>query len=505
MKKKRGAGILLPISSLPSPYGIGTLGAEAYAFVDQLAEAKQSYWQVLPVGPTSFGDSPYQSFSAFAGNPYFIDLDTLKEDGLLLSEEIEEQYWGDDVSEVDYAALYEARFEVLHKAYARSDHKMQEDYQAFLAKSSYWLEDYSFYMALKFHFHGQEWSLWEDGLKFRHKETLRKFEDLLAEEIDFWKFCQYQFFMQWSRLKRYANSKSIRIIGDIPLYVAMDSADVWTHSDLFELDERKKPIHVAGVPPDCFSEDGQRWGNPLYRWKRMKRDHYAWWYQRMKANAALYDVIRIDHFIGIVNYWSIPASCPTAVEGEWRKGPGMDLFHTLEQKLGRLNIIVEDLGFLTPSVLKLVADSGFPGMKVIQFAFDSREGSNYLPHTYTEHCVVYTGTHDNDTLLGWMKTAPKESVKFAKEYLNLTKEEGYNWGMMRGAWSSVGELAVVPMQDLIGLGSEARMNTPSTLGGNWQWRATSDQITVKLAKRLYNYMEMYGRLWVGEDADRKEQ
>ena len=316
---------------------------------------------------------------------------------------------------------------------------------------------------------------------------------------------QFKFYEQWAKLKAYANRRGIRIIGDIPIYVAMDSADVWTHSDLFELDERKKPIHVAGVPPDCFSEDGQRWGNPLYRWKRMKRDHYAWWYQRMKANAALYDVIRIDHFIGIVNYWSIPASCPTAVEGEWRKGPGMDLFHTLEQKLGRLNIIVEDLGFLTPSVLKLVADSGFPGMKVIQFAFDSREGSNYLPHTYTEHCVVYTGTHDNDTLLGWMKTAPKESVKFAKEYLNLTKEEGYNWGMMRGAWSSVGELAVVPMQDLIGLGSEARMNTPSTLGGNWQWRATSDQITVKLAKRLYNYMEMYGRLWVDEDADRKEQ
>ena len=265
------------------------------------------------------------------------------------------------------------------------------------------------------------------------------------------------------------------------------------------------PIDVAGCPPDAFSEDGQLWGNPLFRWDVMKKNGYTWWTKRIAAMSKLYDIVRIDHFRGFDSYYAIPAKDKTAKNGEWRKGPGMDLFHTLEQKLGRLNIIVEDLGFLTPSVLKLVADSGFPGMKVIQFAFDSREGSNYLPHTYTEHCVVYTGTHDNDTLLGWMKTAPKESVKFAKEYLNLTKEEGYNWGMMRGAWSSVGELAVVPMQDLIGLGSEARMNTPSTLGGNWQWRATSDQITVKLAKRLYNYMEMYGRLWVGEDADRKEQ
>lgn len=494
MKKKRGAGILLPISSLPSPYGIGTLGAEAYAFVDQLAEAKQSYWQVLPVGPTSFGDSPYQSFSAFAGNPYFIDLDTLKEDGLLLSEEIEEQYWGDDASEVDYAALYEARFEVLHKAYARSDHKMQEDYQAFLAKSSYWLEDYSFYMALKFHFHGQEWSLWEDGLKFRHKETLRKFEDLLAEEIDFWKFCQYQFFMQWRQLKRYANSKGIRIIGDIPLYVAMDSADVWTHSDLFELDERKKPIHVAGVPPDCFSEDGQRWGNPLYRWKRMKRDHYAWWYQRMKANAALYDVIRIDHFIGIVNYWSIPASCPTAVEGEWRKGPGRHLTKVIRKATKGSDIIAEDLGIVSDKVRALINETGWPGMKILEFAFDGDASNEYLPHQYKNtNCLVYGGTHDNQTLLGYYGNKSDKELKFMMNYLHIKRVSQIPKAMLRAAYASIADTVIFQMQDILELDDTARMNEPSTVGTNWRWRMQPGAFDGKKIKMLRKMCKLYAR------------
>ena len=469
MKKKRGAGILLPISSLPSPYGIGTLGAEAYAFVDQLAEAKQSYWQVLPVGPTSFGDSPYQSFSAFAGNPYFIDLDTLKEDGLLLSEEIEEQYWGDDVSEVDYAALYEARFEVLHKAYARSDYKMQEDYQAFLEKSSYWLEDYSFYMALKF-------------------------EDLLAEEIDFWKFCQYQFFMQWSQLKRYANSKGIRIIGDIPLYVAMDSADVWTHSDLFELDERKKPIHVAGVPPDCFSEDGQRWGNPLYRWKRMKRDHYAWWYQRMKANAALYDVIRIDHFIGIVNYWSIPASCPTAVEGEWRKGPGRHLTKVIRKATKGSDIIAEDLGIVSDKVRALINETGWPGMKILEFAFDGDASNEYLPHQYKNtNCLVYGGTHDNQTLLGYYGNKSDKELKFMMNYLHIKRVSQIPKAMLRAAYASIADTVIFQMQDILELDDTARMNEPSTVGTNWRWRMQPGAFDGKKIKMLRKMCKLYAR------------
>ena len=298
-------------------------------------------------------------------------------------------------------------------------------------------------------------------------------------------------------MKRYANSKGIRIIGDIPLYVAMDSADVWTHSDLFELDERKKPIHVAGVPPDCFSEDGQRWGNPLYRWKRMKRDHYAWWYQRMKANAALYDVIRIDHFIGIVNYWSIPASCPTAVEGEWRKGPGMDLFHTLEQKLGRLNIIVEDLGFLTPSVLKLVADSGFPGMKVIQFAFDSREDSDYLPYHYDRNSVVYTGTHDNATTYSFFDELKKEDKDVALRYMNrsrFTSKKKLTWDLIALAMGSVSDLCIIPAQDYLCLPNSARINTPSTLGGNWKWRMAGGVFDDKLCEKIRKMTKLYGRL-----------
>ena len=504
----RGAGILMPISSLASPYGIGTLGEEAYHFVDRLVKAGQKYWQVLPAGPTSFGDSPYQSFSAFAGNPYFIDLDTLIEEGLLLKDEVTCESWGDDPEDVDYAILFQNRFRVLKKAYKRSRHKEQSSYRTFCRQNAYWLADYCLYMALKFENDNKEWQLWEEDIRFRKKAAVKLWEKKLADEIGFWEFCQYKFYEQWNRLKKYAHKKKIRLIGDIPLYVSMDSADVWAHPELFQLDESGQPTAVAGCPPDGFSATGQLWGNPVYKWDYHKQTGYTWWIKRIENSTKLYDVIRIDHFRGFDEYYAIPAGSKNAVIGKWEKGPGMDLFDVVKEKLGEISIIAEDLGYITDSVRQLVKDSNFPNMKVLEFAFDARdsyEPCEYLPFTYYNNCVVYTGTHDNDTLLGWMKTAPKESVKFAKEYLNLTKEEGYNWGMMRGAWSSVGELAVVPMQDLIGLGSEARMNTPSTLGGNWQWRATSDQITVKLAKRLYNYMEMYGRLWVGEDADRKEQ
>ena len=349
-------------------------------------------------------------------------------------------------------------------------------------------------MALKDANDGKAWAEWDKDLRIRKPEALNKARVGYAEDIEFYKMLQYLFFKQWRQLKAYANENGIEIIGDVPIYVAGDSADVWANPKQFYLDEDLNPIEVAGCPPDAFSADGQLWGNPLFRWDVMKKDDYAWWTKRIQAMAQLYDIIRIDHFRGFDSYYAIPAKDKNAKNGKWKEGPGMDLFHSLEKKLGKLPIIVEDLGFLTPSVIQLLKDSGFPGMKVIQFAFDSREGSNYLPHTYTQHCVVYTGTHDNDTAMGWMKTAPKASVKFAKEYLNLTKEEGYNWGMMRGAWSSVADMAIVPMQDLIGLGSEARINTPSTLGENWKWRATADQITNSLAKRLYKYMEMYGRV-----------
>ena len=349
-------------------------------------------------------------------------------------------------------------------------------------------------MALKDANDGHAWSQWDEQLKVRNEKAIKEAKEKYADDIEFYKMLQYLFFKQWKALKKYANEKGIEIIGDVPIYVAMDSADVWANPKQFYLDKELNPIEVAGCPPDAFSEDGQLWGNPLFRWDVMKKDNYSWWTKRIKAMASLYDIVRIDHFRGFDSYYAIPAKDDTAKNGKWKEGPGMDLFNVLEKKLGKLPIIVEDLGFLTPSVRKLLKDSGFPGMKVIQFAFDSREDSDYLPHNYPKHCVVYTGTHDNDTVMGWMKSAPKSCVKFAKEYLNLTKEEGYNWGMMRAAWSSVADMAIVPMQDLLGLGSEARINIPSTTGGNWIWRATPEQIDMKLAKKLHKYMQMYARL-----------
>lgn len=500
----RTSGILMHISSLPSPYGIGTMGKEARKFADFLEKAGQKYWQILPICPTSYGDSPYQSFSSFAGNPYFIDLEYLCEEKLLKKKECESYPWGRDPRSVDYGILYDSRYKLLRHACRRFEKREPEDFARFCEKEAYWLDDYALFMALKDANGGAAWFSWEKELKTREEKALKKARKKYAGDIRFYQMLQYLFFKQWWELKAYVNAKGIEIIGDVPIYVAGDSADVWANPEQFYLNEELDPIDVAGCPPDAFSEDGQLWGNPLFRWDVMKRDGYGWWTKRVQAMSKLYDVVRIDHFRGFDSYYAIPAGDDTAKNGEWRKGPGMDLFRVLEKNLGRLNIIVEDLGFLTPSMLELVKDSGFPGMKVIQFAFDSREGSNYLPHTYGQHCVVYTGTHDNDTLLGWMESAPKESVKFAKEYLNLTKKEGYNWGMMRGAWASVGDLAVVPMQDVIGLGGEARMNTPSTLGGNWQWRAMPEEINGKTAKRLYKYMEMYGRLWKVKKAKKEK-
>ena len=490
----RTSGVLMPISSLPSPYGIGTMGKAARKFVDFLKKGGQMYWQILPICPTSYGDSPYQSFSSFAGNPYFIDLEMLCKDKLLTKKECESFDWGGSDQYIDYGIMYVSRYALLRKVYNRFVKEIPQEYRDFCAREKEWLDEYALFMALKDMNGGVAWSEWPSQYKHRHWDALEAVRQQNADDINFYKMLQYLFFKQWNELKAYANENGIQIIGDVPIYVSGDSADVWANPDQFYLDEERNPIDVAGCPPDAFSEDGQLWGNPLFRWDAMKADGYSWWTKRISAMAKLYDIVRIDHFRGFDSYYAIPADSPTARIGEWRQGPGMDLFNALEQKLGKLPIIVEDLGFLTPSVHQLLKDSGFPGMKVIQFAFDSREGSDYLPHNYPTHCVVYSGTHDNDTSEGWMKNAPKESVKFAKEYLNLTKEEGYSWGMMRGAWSSVADMAIVPMQDLLGLGAQARINTPSTLGNNWKWRATSDQINNKLAARLYKYTEMYGRL-----------
>lgn len=493
----RSSAVLMHISSLPSPYGIGTMGKQAKKFVDFLERAGQTYWQILPICPTSYGDSPYQSPSGFAGNPYFIDLEYLCADKLLKKSECQSYLWYEKEDEVDYDLMSRNRYDLLRKAQNRFFASVPEDYQKFCEEEADWLEDFALFMSIKETHGGDQWFEWERELKFREPAAMQAVREEHAEEISFWKMLQYLFFKQWRELKAYANEKGIRIIGDVPIYVAGDSVDVWSNPSQFYLNENLEPIDVAGCPPDAFSADGQLWGNPLFRWDVMKEDGYSWWTMRMKKMSELYDVVRIDHFRGFDSYYAIPGKDVNAKNGEWRVGPGMELFNVLKEKLGELDIIVEDLGFLTPSVLQLVADSGYPGMKVVQFAFDSRDDGDYMPHNYDEHCVVYTGTHDNDTIMGWMKTAPKESVKNAKEYLGLNKEEGYHWGMMRGAWMSTAELAVVTMQDLLGLGSSARMNIPSTLGGNWKWRALPGQITMPLANKICRKMELYGRMRKG--------
>lgn len=499
MKKKnfleeRAAGILLPVSSLPSRYGIGSLGREAYRFMDQLKKAGQRYWQVLPAGPTSFGDSPYQSFSAFAGNPYFIDLETLIEEGLLKKEEVESVEWGENPADIDYALLFENRFPVLKKAYQRSHHKEESSYRTFVRQNSYWLRDYCLYMACKFHFDNHEWQLWDEDIRYRTKEGLRKYKKLLQDEIGFWEFCQYKFYQQWNALKKYAHKNKIRLIGDIPLYVSMDSADVWAHSDLFELDERKKPIHIAGVPPDCFSADGQRWGNPLYDWKTMEQDGFLWWAKRMSANAKLYDVIRIDHFIGIVNYWSIPVSCPTAVEGKWLRGPGRKLTDVIEESTQGVDIIAEDLGVVGPNVRRLIQKTGWPGMKILEFAFDGGADNEYLPHQYPDsNCIVYGGTHDNETLMGYYGAKKKKDMTYLMDYLNIQKKKQIPKAMIRLGYSSVANTAIFQMQDILGLDNSARMNLPSSVGTNWRWRMLPGQFGKKQIRMLKKLCEMYHR------------
>ncbi len=491
---KRSAGILLPIAALPSPYGIGTLGRAAYDFVDFLVRSEQKWWQLLPVGPTSYGDSPYQSFSSFAGNPYYIDLDFLCEEGLLERAEVIAPDWGRDPVKIDYEKIYNNRFILLEKAKQRGWERDKAEVESFREENKSWLFDYALFMALKRHFGMKPWMEWEDEtIRMRHPDALAYYQQELKEDIELFIYIQYLFFKQWNALRWYAGERGIGIIGDIPIYVAMDSADVWAEPWWFQLDERNRPWEVAGVPPDQFTAEGQLWGNPLYDWDAMDQDGYGWWIRRIDGAAKLYDVIRIDHFRGLESYWAVPAGDTHARNGRWVKGPGMGLVGVLKDWFPQLSFIAEDLGYLTAEVQQLLQASAFPGMKVLLFAFDSREPSNYLPHTFSSHSVCYIGTHDNETVMGWLEVASPEDIAMAEKYLGLNKEEGFHWGFIRGGMSSVADLFICQLQDILGLGRTARMNTPGTLGCNWQWRLAEGQLSEQLAQRLAAITRLYGR------------
>lgn len=487
------------IASLPGKFGIGTFGKEAYEYVEFLYKSGMRYWQILPLGQTGYGDSPYQSFSAFAGNPYFIDFDILKDEGILSKAEYINENYGDNEEYIDYGLLFNIKYIVLRRAYEnfKKSHNflLKEYFESFKEENNWWLDNYSLYMAVKGKFNLASWQEWDDDIKKRRPEAIELYRNELSDEIEFWSFIQFLFFKQWNELKSYANEKGIKIIGDMPIYVAEDSADVWSNPEAYLIyEETLKPISIAGCPPDAFSETGQLWGNPLYDWNYMEKTGYKWWIKRVEESLKLYDVVRIDHFRGFESYWEIPYGDTTAINGEWVKGPGIKLFNAIKESLGEINVIAEDLGFLTNEVKEFLEETGFPGMKVLQFAFDEREESNYLPHTYTNNCIAYTGTHDNDTFRGWFElTGNKSDVKYCKEYLALTEEEGYNWGFIRGAWASVADVSIALMQDFLNLGNETRVNFPSTLGGNWKWRIKEGSYNTELADKIYKYTKMYGR------------
>ena len=511
----RESGILMPVSSLPGPYGIGCFGAEALKFVDFLAAAGQHIWQLLPLSPTGYGDSPYQSCSAFAGNPYFIDLDALKADGLLTAAQLKAEPWGTDPLSVDYGTLYTSRYKVLRAAYAAwrekyagrfgCAHYYPDDYYAFTLTNESWLNDYAMYMALKTANGMKSWTEWPREYRLRDAGALAEFAAGQEEEIGFWKFLQYEFAVQWKKVKDYANEKGIKILGDIPIYVSADSVDAWVGGELFELDAQGGFARVAGCPPDYFSADGQLWGNPLYNWPYHKQTGYAWWVRRVRHALGIYDLLRIDHFRGFDTYWAIPAGSPTARTGKWENGPGMDLFRALEAALGKLPIIAEDLGDLVPSVRKLLADSTFPGMKVLQFAFGGGD-NEYLPHNHVKNSVVYPGTHDNTTLTDWWVNAATAKEKAnAAAYLHLTpckptakevaavRTDAARTALLRAALGSVADRAIIPMADWLGLGAEAHLNTPGKLGGNWAWRAAEGFDTALLAGRIEAECAVYCR------------
>lgn len=500
----RKSGILLPISSLPGKYGIGCFSKEAYHFLDFLKAAGQHYWQILPLGPTGYGDSPYQSFSTFAGNPYFIDLQEFIDRGWLTEEEC--AVIDNKNNYVEYGELYENRYPLLKKAFEKfckwegeESEKEKDNYLRFQEENRSWLEDYALFMAVKNVFEGVSWIEWPVDIRYRWDYAMNYYRTTYKEEAEFYKFLQYIFFKQWMEIKKYAKSLGIEIIGDIPIYVAYDSADVWAHPELFLLTEGSRPAAVAGCPPDGFSPTGQLWGNPLYRWDYHRQTGYAWWIDRMQHCYQLYDMVRIDHFRGFDEYYSIPAEDETAVNGHWEKGPGLELFRAIEEKLGRKPVIAEDLGYLTPSVRRMVKDSGFPGMKVLEFAFDARDSSgfnDYLPHNYDKNCVVYTGTHDNETLRGWLDSITKEELCAVRRYLgrNRGTKEALCRELIRIAVSSVADTCVIPIQDWLLLDNRARINFPSTLGDNWKWRLKGDELTEELAEEIRSMNQIYARV-----------
>ncbi|MGM9603784.1 MAG: 4-alpha-glucanotransferase [Faecousia sp.] len=488
----RSSGILMHITSLPGKYGVGTMGEQAYKFVDFLKKAGQSAWQILPLTPTGFGDSPYQSCSTFAGNHYLIDLPTLVKEGLLTEKDLEGIQWNITEDKVDFGLLYLSRLKVLRCAYARFT--PDEAYEAFCTENSSWLPDFTLFMALKNKFGGKPWYEWEEKLKFRDPDSIWAARGELKEEIGFFSFVQYLFFRQWTALHDYAKKNGICIIGDVPIYVPRDSVEVWSSPELFQMDEKLDPKAVAGCPPDAFSADGQLWGNPLYRWDVLAADGYSWWIRRLAAAGKLYDVVRMDHFRAFAGYWSVPFGDKTARGGRWITGPGMEFIHAVKKALPELRLIAEDLGYLTQDVLDLRDESGYPGMKVLQFAFDSREPSDYLPHTYTANSVCYTGTHDNMTTRQWLETGTPEMQTYATEYMRLSKEEGLVWGVIRTAMSSVADTCVIPLQDYLDLGSDARMNFPGTTNSNWTWRAKDGMITDTLAEKIHHLTTLYARL-----------
>ena len=489
----RKSGVLLHISSLPSRTGIGRMGRAAYDFIDFLHMSETACWQILPLSPTSYGDSPYQSFSVYAGNPYFIDFETLEKQGLLEHEDYASMLWQRSANEVDYELLYRSNITVLRRAFARFVQKPMRGYTAYKKANAAWLPDYALFMALKAEHDGAPWYEWEKPLAMRDKAALDEARARLKDEIELHSFIQFLFDRQWKALKKYANSQQVEIIGDMPIYVAYDSADVWCSPELFALDKEKRPVEVAGCPPDPFSPTGQLWGNPLYDWAYHKKTGYAWWIARLRHAASLYDIVRIDHFRGFESYYTIPYGAKDAVKGRWRKGPNKALFQAAKRELGDLHIIAEDLGFITPEVRRMLDALGYPGMKVLQFGFDSDPENEHLPHNFqTSHLVAYTGTHDNATLRGWLETADKKTIKYAKAYLRCKKPEIPD-AMVAACWQSVAELAVCQMQDLLHADKDGRMNTPSVLGGNWQYRTFTEDYTPALAKALRKLNRTYGR------------
>ena len=489
---KRGAGILLPVSSLPSKYGIGTFGKEAYKYVDWLCAAGQSYWQVLPLGPTSYGDSPYQSPSAFAGNPYFIDLDILKSEKLLTAKELNDFDYGQSERYVDYEKQYKNRYAILRKAFKRWKNAPCEAFEKF-EKREKWLSDYALFMAVKSYFGDKEWSEWDEDIRFRDNKALKRYKKELADDIYFHKFLQYKFYEQWDKLKKYANDRGIRIIGDMPIYVSYDSSDVWVNPELFRLDEKLRQTEVAGCPPDDFCEDGQKWGNPLYNWEAHEKEKFAWFKSRMKALGRLYDIIRIDHFIGIVRYYCIPYD-KSAKYGWYEKGPGLKLTNAIVETLGLGRIIAEDLGALTPEVINVLEQTGFPGMKVLQFAFGGDASNDHLPHNLRKNSVLYIGTHDNEPFRAYVDTRSKAELKHMMAYLGADTKEELDDTVIRALCSSVADTAILRMQDILKLGADARINFPSTFGNNWKWRMVKNEYNARQAKELKNMMSLYGRI-----------